>query len=107
MKNTKKNTKKSSKPRAKKTLTRKEFTAIYRYLAEQITEIKKAVRALVKRARPIARSAEKLRDNGDKLYVAGKNKMLIPTFKTLPKMMEDLDIWASADYDIKLLIQSL
>lgn len=93
--------------KSKKTLSRKEFTTKYQCLAKQIAEIKKAVRALVKRARPIARSAEKLRNYGDNLYVAGKNKMLIPTFKTLPKMMEDLDGWTSVNYDIKLLVESL
>lgn len=104
MKNTKKNvtknTKKNIKPHAKKILTRKEFTCKYRYLAEQMTEVKKLLMSAKKLARPLARMAYKLRETGDKLYTVGKNKMLVPTFNRLPKMMENLDYWASVDCDI-------
>ena len=106
MKNTKKNTKKTAKknikPRAKKILTRKEFTGKYRYLAEQMAEVKKLLMSAKKLARPLARMAYKLRETGDKLYTVnvGKNKMLVPTFNRLPKMMDNLDFWTSVDSDI-------
>lgn len=91
----------------KKTLTRKEFTAEYRSLAKQIAEVKSLLKAAKKMARPLARTAYKLRDFGDELYVAGKNKMLVPTFKGLPKMMDNLDFWTSIDHDIDDLCDSI
>lgn len=99
-KNVTKNTKKNIKPRAKKIPTRKEFTGKYRYLAEQVAEVKKLLMSAKKLARPLARMAYKLRETGDKLYTVGKNKMLVPTFNRLPKMMDNLDWWTSIDCDI-------
>ena len=104
MKNTKKNTKKTAKknikPHAKKIPTRKEFTGKYRYLAEQMAEVKKLLMSAKKLARPLAKMACKLLETGDKLYTVGKNKMLVPTFNRLPKMMDNLDFWTSVDSDI-------
>ena len=100
MKNTKKTAKKNIKSCAKKIPTRKEFTGKYHYLAEQMTEVKKLLMSAKKLARPLARMAYKLRETGDKLYTVGKNKMLVPTFNRLPKMMDNLDFWTSVDSDI-------
>ena len=95
----KKNNKKIRKN--KKTLSRKEFTTEYQCLAKPIAATKKAIKSAKKSIIPLARMADRLHDSGDALYVEEPNKPIAPSFKTLPKMMENLERWICIDDDIQ------
>lgn len=90
-----------------KKTTREEFTARHKALAEKIAEIKTALKMLKKQISPIARTAKMLKMQGNDLYVDGPKKETMPSFKALPKMLDDLDIWSDLDYDFRMWISSL
>lgn len=90
-----------------KKTTREEFTARHKALAEKIAEIKATLKMLKKQISPIARTAKMLKTWGNDLYVVGPKKETTPSFKRLPKMMDDLDIWSDLDDDFRLWISTL
>lgn len=90
-----------------KKTTREEFTVKYKALAEKIADIKAALKMLKRQISPISRTAEALKTQGNGLYVVSPKKGTVPSFKALPKMMDDLDMWSDLDYDFRMWISTL
>ena len=85
---------------AKKTMTKSEIVAEAKKIRKQINHIKKTLRKIKAKAKPVALRAWKL---SEELQQNGK---YATNEKWLNKLIIDLDYWQDADHEIKLLIQS-
>lgn len=85
---------------AKKTMTKSEIVAEAKKIRKQINHIKKTLRKIKAKAKPVALRAWKLNEELDK-----KGKYDTKQ-KWLSKLMTDLGFWQDVDHEIKLLIQS-
>lgn len=84
----------------KKPMTKTEILAEAKKIRKQIISLKKTLRKIKAKAKPVAVRAWKLNEELDK-----KGKYDTKQ-KWLSKLMTDLGFWQDADYEIKLLIQS-
>lgn len=84
----------------KKPMTKTEILAEAKKIRKQIISLKKTLRKIKAKAKPVAVRAWKLNEELDKKGKYATNE------KWLSKLMTDLDYWQDADHEIKLLIQS-
>lgn len=84
----------------KKTMAKSEILAEAKKIRKQIISLKKTLRKIKAKAKPVAIRAWKLYDELDK-----KGKYDTKQ-KWLSKIVTDLEYWQDADHEIKLLIQS-
>ena len=94
------------KRKQKQSITRQQFDAEYNEIRERLKDIKKVMRMLESKIRPLTRRAWKLyREGDDSLYTSDKNHMLVPSFKSLPNKMETLNGWANLDLLVHQFLQ--
>lgn len=84
----------------KKTMTKPEILAEAKKIRKQIISLKKTLRKIKAKAKPVAVRAWKLSEELD------KNGRYDTKQKWLNKLIIDLDYWQDADHEIKLLIES-
>lgn len=84
----------------KKPMTKTEILAEAKKIRKQIISLKKTLRKIKAKAKPVALRAWKLSEELDK-----KGKYDTKQ-KWLSKLVADLGFWQDADHEIKLLIQS-
>ena len=84
----------------KKPMTKTEILAEAKKIRKQIISLKKTLRKIKAKAKPVAVRAWKLNEELDQ---SGKYDT---KQKWLSKLMIDLGYWQDADHEIKLLIQS-
>ena len=84
----------------KKPMTKTEILAEAKKIRKQIISLKKTLRKIKAKAKPVAVRAWKLNEELDKKGKYDTNQ------KWLARLMTDLDYWQDADHEIKLLIQS-
>ena len=85
---------------AKKTMSKPEILAEAKKIRKQINRLKKTLRKIKAKAKPVALRAWKLSEELDK-----KGKYDTKQ-KWLSKLIVDLGFWQDADHEIKLLIES-
>ena len=84
----------------KKPITKKEFVQQYAELKKMFKNVKKALRVVHQLTKPLVKRASRLYQRGNTLYIEEDGKPIEPSFKTLPKLMDDLDCWRSIDVDL-------
>jgi len=84
----------------KKPITKKEFVQQHAELKKMFKDVKKALRVVHQLTKPLVKRASKLYKKGDTLYIEEDGKPIRPSFKTLPKLMDDLEFWRTIDVDL-------
>lgn len=82
-----------------KKMTKQEFTNEHAQLKQMFKDVKQALRHVHKLTKPLVKKARKLYKQGNSLYL-DTEQGTVPSFKALPKLMDDLEFWQTLDIDL-------